>query len=299
VSAAGEHLSILWRGPLSSCNYDCPYCPFGKNPLDRAEIARDAAAMARFLTWVDGQERPLSVFFTPWGEGLVHAHYRDALARLSRMSHVRRAAIQTNLSANLGFLEHAEAGKIGLWSTYHPGEVSLARFVAQVERARALRARVSAGVVATLEHLDDITRLRAAISEDVYVWVNAVSGVSYTTAQVAQIEAVDPLFRVNLSRPYPSLGRACRAGETVIAVDGEGNARRCHFLPEPIGNLYAPGFEAALKPRACTKVECRCHIGYVHMPELGLYDAFAGGVLERIPRDWGSSEKCATPSSGA
>ena len=286
--AGSEHLSILWRGPLSSCNYDCPYCPFGKNPLDRAEIARDAAAMARFLDWVEGQERPIAVFFTPWGEGLVHAHFREGLARLSRMAHVRRAAIQTNLSAKLDFLEDADADTIGLWSTYHPGEVSLARFVAQVERALALGARVSAGVVATLEHIDAIEALRAAVPESVYVWVNAVSGVSYTTAQVARIEAVDPLFRVNLNRPYPSLGRACRAGETVIAVDGEGNARRCHFLPEPIGNLYAPGFEAALKPRPCTRVECRCHIGYVHMPELGLYETFAGGVLERIPRAFDS-----------
>ena len=283
AAATGEHLTILWRGPLSSCNYDCPYCPFGKNPLERAEIERDAAAMARFLAWVAGQERPLSVFFTPWGEGLIHRHFRDALVRLSRLPHVRRAAIQTNLSANLDFLEGADAGTIGLWSTFHPGEVSLERFAAQVSRARALGARVSAGVVATLDHLDDIERLRAALSEDVYVWVNAVSGTDYSAAQVARIEAVDPLFRVNLERPYPSLGRACRAGETVISVDGEGNARRCHFLPEPIGNLYAPGFEAALKPRVCTKAECRCHIGYVHMPELGLYETFGEGVLERIP----------------
>lgn len=28
---------------------------------------------------------------------------------------------------------------------------------------------------------------------------------------------------------------------------------------------------------------CDCHIGYVHLESLPLYDAFAGGVLERIP----------------
>jgi hypothetical protein len=28
---------------------------------------------------------------------------------------------------------------------------------------------------------------------------------------------------------------------------------------------------------------CDCHIGYVHLETLPLYDVFAGGVLERIP----------------
>jgi hypothetical protein len=28
---------------------------------------------------------------------------------------------------------------------------------------------------------------------------------------------------------------------------------------------------------------CDCHIGYVHLESLPLYDVFAGGVLERIP----------------
>ena len=23
-------MKILYRGPLASCNYDCPYCPFAK-----------------------------------------------------------------------------------------------------------------------------------------------------------------------------------------------------------------------------------------------------------------------------
>jgi hypothetical protein len=28
---------------------------------------------------------------------------------------------------------------------------------------------------------------------------------------------------------------------------------------------------------------CDCHIGYVHLESLPLYDVFAGGVLERVP----------------
>jgi hypothetical protein len=69
----------------------------------------------------------------------------------------------------------------------------------------------------------------------------------------------------------------------VIAVDGDGTIRRCHFIERPIGNIYDPGVEAALAPRPCTRATCRCHIGYVHLDHLGLRDLFAGGVLERIP----------------
>ena len=69
----------------------------------------------------------------------------------------------------------------------------------------------------------------------------------------------------------------------MISVDGDGTIRRCHFVREPIGNLYDPGFEAALVERPCPSATCSCHIGYVHLDAVGLYPAFAGGILERIP----------------
>ena len=45
------HLSILWRGPLASCNYGCAYCPFAKKVDSRAELARDRRALERFVDW--------------------------------------------------------------------------------------------------------------------------------------------------------------------------------------------------------------------------------------------------------
>jgi hypothetical protein len=42
-------LSILYRGPLSSCNYACGYCPFAKRRETAAELARDREALARFV----------------------------------------------------------------------------------------------------------------------------------------------------------------------------------------------------------------------------------------------------------
>ena len=51
----------------------------------------------------------------------------------------------------------------------------------------------------------------------------------------------------------------------------------------PLGNLYDGTYRAALGPRPCPLNVCDCHIGYVHLETLPLYDVFAGGVLERVP----------------
>lgn len=279
-------LSILWRGPLSSCNYDCAYCPFGKTEASRAELEADAAALARFLAWTEAYGGPLSVFFTPWGEGLIHAHVQRAIARLSHLPGLGQVAIQTNLSARLDFLGQARAERVGLWSTFHPDHVRRERFVAQVRTARAAGATVSAGVVGMPRFVAEIEALRQELPPEVYLWVNAVRGQTYSDALVARISAVDPLFPVNLRRPYASEGRPCRAGESVIAVDGEGQVRRCNFLPEVIGNLYAPDFADALRPRLCPARTCGCHVGYVHLPHLHLYEVFGADVLSRAWGGW-------------
>jgi MoaA/NifB/PqqE/SkfB family radical SAM enzyme len=101
---------------------------------------------------------------------------------------------------------------------------------------------------------------------------------------VERFTRVDPLFPFNNQR-HPSQGRACRCGSSVISVDGEGTIRRCHFIREIIGSIYVPGWEERLHAQACTNETCGCHIGYVHLDHLGLYDAFGQGILERIPRE--------------
>ena len=168
---SGQALTILYRGPLSSCNYGCEYCPFAKHHETPEEHAVDAAALARFGEWcLSRTTAPLRVFFTPWGEALTQVRYHEL-----------------NLTA------------------------------------------------------------------------------------------------------HPSKGQACQAGESVISVDGEGTARRCHFIPAPIGNIYDAAFESALQPRACSNDTCGCHIGYVHLDYLELRKVFGAGLLERIPTDLSAS----------
>ncbi|MGW1013807.1 STM4011 family radical SAM protein [Streptomyces termitum] len=276
-------LTLLYRGPLASCDYDCPYCPFAKR-RDRPETLRaDRAALERFTGWAAGQGGDrLRILFTPWGEGLVRSWYRRAMVELSRLPQVERVAIQTNLSCRTGWLEEADLDSLALWCTYHPGQTPYERFLGKARELAARGVRFSVGIVGLPEHREHALRLRDALPDHVYLWVNAAEGHVYTDAEAAAWTAVDPLFPYS-RRPHRSAGLPCRTGESVVSVDGEGTVRRCHFVRAELGNLYDGSYRAALRPRPCPLAVCDCHIGYVHLESLPLYDVFAGGVLERIP----------------
>jgi hypothetical protein len=277
-------LSILYRGPLASCNYGCAYCPFGKK-VDSSEALRtDRTQWERFVDWVAARPAgdELGVFVTPWGEALTRRWYQDGLARLSRLPQVVRAAVQTNLSAPLDWLAEGDTAKLGLWCTYHPEWTSRERFLAQCARLSGSGVSYSVGVVGFASHMAEAVAVRDALPADVYVWINAVKSTRYTEDEVAAWERIDPLFRWNLPH-YPSRGKACAAGERAIAVDGDGTMRRCHFVSEPIGNLYAADWAASLVPRPCTAETCKCHIGYVHLEYLELDKLFGSGLLHRVP----------------
>jgi hypothetical protein len=278
-----NHLTILYRGPLASCDYDCPYCPFAKRRDSRAQLLADRAALERFTAWVASCGHPVSVLFTPWGEGLVRPWYRRVLVELSRQPHVARVAIQTNLSQRVGWAADADSSRLALWATYHPGQVSFDRFLSRARELTDLGIRHSVGIVGLPAHYDDAARLRRVLPAETYVWVNAAEGHSYTDDEAARWTAVDPLFTWS-RHPHASLGLPCRTGDTVVSVDGAGTVRRCHFVPAVLGNLYDGSFRAALRPTPpCPVAACDCHIGYVHLVPLGLYDVFANGILERIP----------------
>ncbi|QJW96555.1 STM4011 family radical SAM protein [Frigoriglobus tundricola] len=345
------NLSILYRGPLSSCNYGCDYCPFAKHTETAEELAHDRACLERFVAWAGTRgTASLGVLFTPWGEALVRKWYQSALAALTRMPHVTKAAIQTNLSCKLDWVEECDKAKLALWCTFHPSETTRERFLAKCRELLDRGVRFSVGVVGLKEHFAEIEALRRELPSDVYLWVNAykrgrgkeptpspsvrspalsaellagrgkggeqalristasgglqeapraftplplgrgAGGVGslgrgllyYTPEMVADLTRIDPLFPVN-DTYHASRGEACRAGQSVISVDGDGTVRRCHFIKEPIGNIYAADFDACLRERPCTNDTCGCHIGYVHLDRLKLYDTFGDGVLERIP----------------
>jgi hypothetical protein len=282
----GADLTILYRGPLASCDYDCPYCPFAKRRDTPEQLRADRAALERFAGWAaNGAGGTLSLLFTPWGEGLIRSWYRRTLTELSLLPHIRRVAIQTNLSCRTDWLAQANLDTLALWVTYHPGQVRHDRFLAKCRELDTLGVRYSVGVVGQPEHLPAARRLRSELSPGVYLWINAAEGLTYTDAEAAEWAALDPLFPYSRD-PHRSAGLPCRTGESVVSVDGDGTVRRCHFVRTPLGNLYDGSYRAALSPRPCPVPVCDCHIGYVHLEALPLYDVFAGGVLERIPAAW-------------
>lgn len=286
-------LSILYRGNLSSCNYGCEYCPFAKHHETEEEHARDAEQLTRFVDWVTVRDRhQISVLFTPWGEALVRPRYQEAIAKLTNCDTVEKVAIQTNLSCNLDWVDACDKSKLALWATFHPTETSRVKFLAKCLELISRGIRFSVGVVGLKEHFDEIVALRNELPESVYFWINAYKRVDsyYSEADVQFLSAIDPLFSFN-NQYHPSAGKACRAGSSVISVDGEGLIKRCHFIPEKIGSIYDDEFEAALVESPCSNAVCGCHIGYVHMDELELYDVFAGGILERVPANWNAHSK--------
>ncbi|MFI6481929.1 STM4011 family radical SAM protein [Nonomuraea sp. NPDC050663] len=276
---------MLYRGPLASCDYDCPYCPFAKRRDSPERLRADRAALERFTDWAGAQEFPISVLFTPWGEGLVRSWYRRAMVELSHAPHIATVAIQTNLGTRLDWLADADPATLALWVTYHPGQVAYARFLAKCRELVERGTRFSVGVVGLPEHLEAARRLRADLPPSVYLWVNAAEGHSYTDGEAATWTELDPLFGFSRT-PHRSLGLPCRTGHSVVSVDGDGLVRRCHFVPEALGNLYDGTALRALRPRPCPLAVCDCHIGYVHLEPLDLYRVFAGGVLERVPAAW-------------
>ncbi|WP_133150634.1 STM4011 family radical SAM protein, partial [Frankia canadensis] len=142
-----EPLTILYRGPLASCDHDCGYCPFAKRRDTPEQLRADRAALERFTGWVGEQPHGVSVLFTPWGEGLVRSWYRRALVELSHLPHVGRVAIQTNLSHRVDWTADADVRRLALWATYHPGQEPYERFLDRCRDLGERGVRFSVGIV--------------------------------------------------------------------------------------------------------------------------------------------------------
>lgn len=279
------NLSVMYRGPLASCNYACGYCPFAKRRDTPVQLEADRRALARFINWLESEQAyRWRVLFTPWGEALVRSWYRQSLVRLTWLDHILVAAAQTNLSYGLDWLADCRSERLSLWATYHPSETSLHSFVRRVLRVYESGAGISVGFVAVPRFLGAVADLRRALPQEIYVWVNAQQPPErrYTEDEIEFLTGIDPLFMHTLV-PHRSFGLPCRAGQEVFTVDGTGAMRRCHFVAEVIGNIYKPGWEQALKARTCPRQYCRCYLGFAHLPSAGLHRFFGEGLLERRP----------------
>jgi len=281
----GLDLSILYRGRLSGCNYDCHYCPFAKRVDDKATLTQDAADLARFVDWAETRaDDALRILFTPWGEALIRKPYQNALVSLSQMPQIKRASFQTNLSCALDWTDDLDKETASLWCTYHPGEVTAEKFLSQCAKLDARDIKYSVGMVGIKDAFSDIAALQKKLPAKTYLWINAFKDEGpnyYSEKDVAFLRDIDPHFEINLTN-YESLNRPCRAGHESISVDGNGDIRRCHFIPEVIGNIYAQDITNVVSPKLCSRKICDCHIGYANIPDLNLDKNFTGWALGRI-----------------
>lgn len=278
-------LSILYRGQLSSCNYGCWYCPFAKHTETLAEHEVDRLALERFVAWVLSRNQDeISVLFTPWGEALINQRYQQALIKLTNASNVEKAVIQTNLSCRLNWLTDCDKSRLALWTTFHPSEISRKHFLNQCLELINQNVRFSVGAVGLKEQISELELLRQELPKEIYFWINAYKDKSdyYADEDLARLTAIDPLFPINNQR-HASLAEPCQAGYSVISVAGDGTVQSCHFIKNKLGNIYDPNFDRVLQKRLCVNNTCGCHIGYVHLDKLNLYNTFTNGILERIP----------------
>ncbi|WP_028546456.1 STM4011 family radical SAM protein [Paenibacillus taiwanensis] len=278
--------TIYFRGSISSCNYDCPYCPFSKNTDSQQTFALDRLQVQTFVDWVTNQAdsgHQLSLFFNPYGEGLIHRWYREALVNLSHMEHVNKVAIQTNLSAKLDWTRELNPQTAAFWVTYHPGQTVEKRFLQQCNKLYVQKIPFSVGVVGVKSAFHSITSLRKSLPEDVYMWVNAYKDKPeyYSAEDIAFLTELDPYFTLN-AQDYDSMGKPCQAGEHVFYVQGDGRVKRCYKDRQVIGNLYKDGLTGISKIRPCRMKHCDCYIGYIHMDEQELDSVYGKHILERI-----------------
>lgn len=278
-------LSVLYRGPLASCNYGCSYCPFAKRSDTKQQLVRDRQSLEQFTECIaarNGHEWKL--LFTPWGEALVRPWYRQAITRLTNCDHVRSVAVQTNLSARLEWVTSCRRERLAFWATYHPTEIQATAFLKQVQRLREWGVRLSVGMVAVPRLLPEIESFRRRLPGDVYLWINAQQPRcrDYTEDEATRLAAIDPMFPRTMKRQF-SLGKPCRSGETSFTLDGRGEMRRCHFVAQIIGNFYQPDWEQSLQPRDCPRRFCDCFLGQAQLNSESFSGFFGDQLLERVP----------------
>jgi hypothetical protein len=149
---------------------------------------------------------------TPWGEALIHPWYQQALAKLTSLPNVEKAAIQTNLSCKLEWVEDCNKERLALWTTFHPEWVSIEQFVAQCSELDRRGVRFSVGVVGFPKFKDAIAALRHELPSHVYMWINAVK------RELPQLSEADREFFESIIHSFTSTPITIQVTEKAVAL---------------------------------------------------------------------------------
>ena len=281
---------IYYRGLLRSCNYRCPYCPFGKRGPSKARLDRDAAALSRFCGKAAGLGPDLSIMLAPWGEALIHGYYWEALARLCGYANVSQAACQTNASFSAEEFSRRLSGcrgKLRLWCSFHPSQTSLDAFLARCIPLYEQGFSLCAGAAGDPANAALIAELRRRLPPEIHVWINAMEGMKrpYTEEEKAAFTRIDPYFPLETaSRPADTA--KCCAGQRAFFIKGNGDIFACNISGIKLGNLYKEPSSFPPPPRCyaiCRARYCRCYLAYVNRTDIPELDRFGAGRFCRAP----------------
>jgi|LSQX01.2.fsa_nt_gb hydroxymethylpyrimidine pyrophosphatase-like HAD family hydrolase/MoaA/NifB/PqqE/SkfB family radical SAM enzyme len=281
--------NICFRGSLSSCNYSCSYCSFAKRGPRKTELMKDKACLSRFCDFIDTTSftNQISIFLTPHGEGLIHPHYVEAIARLALSPKCRYISCQTNLSFDSdAFIKSLIAAKVDLskvklWATCHPGMISIDEFVSKVNQLKA-SIDLCVGIVAIPEELHNVFELRKRLPKDIYMWINAMkrAKTKYTDSQIKTLIQADPLFPNELQKFRVQPG-CCHAGTDSVYINANGDVFPCHINKNRLFNIYRNS--SPVLPFQCDKRFCDCYLAYSHRTDSNLERIFGDYTPVRIP----------------
>jgi hypothetical protein len=276
--------NIYFRGSLRSCNYHCSYCSFGRKTTE-TDTEKDRQAHHRFYDAVCRRENTLRILLIPYGEGLVHTYYQEAMIRLALLPHVEGISCQTNLSFQpRAFIrrirEHqADVSKIKLWASFHPEMTEADAFTEKVHLLYNAGIALCAGVVGNRENKETIALLRQKLDKRIYLFVNAQQGSLLQKDDITFFTSADPFFIYDYKNAKADI-RCCSGGRETIFVNHKGAVYPCPRNPVKTGDIRD---SASFAKPVCPNERCDCYIAYSNRPDTRLSRMMGEGVLFRIP----------------
>lgn len=281
-------MHLYYRGSLDYCNYSCNYCPFSKNKCSDLKLEKDKERLLKFITFIKSKnsDKPISIFFVPYGEALIFPWYQEAIIELSKLKFISFISIQTNLSLDVeSFLKKlskksANLKKIKIWASFHPSMIDCFSFSKKVNFLNDFL-DVCVGSVAIKSNLKHLNTLRDLLKPDIYLWLNRLNQgrFKYSNDEISIFKQIDPLFNYELNF-YKS--KDCIAGKENFFINSNGDAKACAISKNKLFNIY----ENELKPKEilCKRKTCDCYLAYSNH-KAKLFDFFFKEFLPiRIPK---------------
>jgi phosphoserine phosphatase len=238
-----------------------------------AEQENDHKMLNSFIDWVEHHKHIRNIMILPYGEALIHPYYQEGIARLARLPHIEGVGIQTNLSfAPQRFMMGFPLFKIRIWASFHPEMTGVDEFVGKIHWLQAHQAGVCVGVVGNPANEDVIRTLRQKLSPTIYLFVNAMQGLTrrLTASEQRFFSSIDNLFLYDLHPPRADYA-VCDGGRTTTFF----NERGVFACPR------SQALWSANKP--CERKICDCYIAYSNLKNSRLRQMMGEGAFWRIP----------------